>query len=73
MQKVFYTERTPEDSERYVYKLKKCEDPIIKSPTSESTIKSELDYELFKMKQLKNMLKIKQYSRRLVSKLKRNK
>lgn len=71
MQKVFYTERSPEDSERYVYKLKKCEDPLIKSPTSESSVKAELDYELFKMRQMKHFLKARQYSRSITSKFKK--
>jgi hypothetical protein len=56
MQKVFQTERNKDDSQRYIEKLKKCEDPILKSPTSNSKVLYELSYEKTRMKlYLKNL------------------
>jgi hypothetical protein len=49
MQKVFKTERNKEDSDRYIEKLKKCEDPIIKSPTTYRNALYEFNYEKTKM------------------------
>ena len=46
MQKVFQNERNKDDSERYVEKLKNCEDPIIKSPTNNSNVLYEMDRRL---------------------------
>ena len=60
MQRVFRTEKSKEDSIRYIHKLKKCEDPIIKSPTSYNNVEYELKYEMSKMKQLKKVLFAKQ-------------
>ena len=45
MQKVFQTERNKQDSERYIEKLKTCEETILKSPTSTGKVLYELDYE----------------------------
>ncbi len=74
MQKVFQTERTKDDSIRYIEKLKKCEDTIIKSPTSNNKVLYELSYEKTRMKlylkQLKYKKKIKSQSRNLLTKLK---
>lgn len=62
MQKVFRTERNKADSERYIEKLKKCEDTIIKSPTSNDKVLYELNYEQPRMnlylKNLKNRKRI---------------
>jgi hypothetical protein len=67
MQKVFQTERSREDSERYIYKLKKCEDPTIKSPTSTMKVMEELKYELSKMKEMKRY----NYFKQMISRKKR--
>ena len=50
MQRVFQTERNKEDSQRYIEKLKNCEDPILKSPVTNSKVLYELSYELTRMK-----------------------
>jgi len=56
MQRVFQTERNKEDSQRYVEKLKKCEDPIFKSPTTNNKVLYEFNYEITRMKlYLKNL------------------
>lgn len=57
MQKVFHTERSKEDSERYIEKLKICEDTIIKSPTSTRKVLYEYDYEKTKMNLYLNNLR----------------
>ena len=67
MQKVFQNERNKADSERYVEKLKNCEDPIIKSPTNDSNVLYEMDYEKNRMLGLQNSMK---YKRKLSSKQK---
>jgi hypothetical protein len=59
MQKVFQTERNKDDSQRYIEKLKKCEDPILKSPTSNSKVLYELSYEMTRMKLYLRNLKYK--------------
>ncbi len=59
MQKVFQSERNKADSERYVEKLRNCEDPIIKSPTNNNNVLYEMDYEKNRMITLQKMLKYK--------------
>lgn len=59
MQKVFNTERTRSDAERYIEKIKKCEDTIIKSPTSNNQVLYELDYEKNRMILYEKNLKYK--------------
>ncbi len=59
MQRVFKTERNKEDSERYIEKLKKCEDPIIKSPTTFLNALYEFRYEKSRMLMYLNSLKYK--------------
>ena len=49
MQKVFYTERSKADSERYIEKLKNCEDTIMKSPVTDKKVLEELEYESIRM------------------------
>lgn len=56
MMRVFQTERSPSDSQRFISKLKSCEDTDIKSPVSSKSVYEELNYELAKMKQFKRML-----------------
>jgi hypothetical protein len=74
MQRVFQTERSKDDSIRYIEKLKKCEDPIIKSPTSINKVLYELNYEKTRMKiymkHLKYKKKVKSQSQSLLSKIK---
>jgi hypothetical protein len=73
MQKVFQTERNKEDSERYIEKLKKCEDTIIKSPTSKGKVLYELDYEKTRMnmylKNLKYRKRIKERSKSILQRV----
>ena len=73
MQKVFQNERNKDDSERYVEKLKNCEDPIIKSPTNNSNVLYEMDYEKNRMlafqKSLKYKRKFKDYNKRIIGKI----
>lgn len=75
MQRVFQTERTKQDSERFIEKLKNCEDPIIKSPTNTSKVLYELNYEKTRMKiymkNLKYRKSIKKGTRNIFSKLNR--
>ena len=59
MQKVFQSERSKSDSERYIEKLRNCEDPIIKAPTNNSNVLYEMDYEKNRMISLQKMLKYK--------------
>ena len=61
MQKVFQSEKSPEESKRYVYKLKNLEDTSIKSPTSSNKVEEDFKYELTKMKQLKSILRFKNF------------
>lgn len=74
MQKVFQNERNKADSERYVEKLRNCEDPIIKSPTNNSNVLYEMDYEKNRMVSLLNILKyknkIRKYNQNFIAKLK---
>lgn len=74
MQKVFQSERNKADSERYVEKLRNCEDPIIKSPTNDSNVLYEMDYEKTRMiglqKTLRYKSKIRKYNENFVDKLK---
>jgi hypothetical protein len=74
MQKVFQSERNKADSERYVEKLRNCEDPIIKSPTNDNNVLHEMDYEKTRMLSLLKMLryknKIRKYNENFVDKLK---
>lgn len=74
MQKVFQSERNKADSERYIEKLRNCEDPIIKSPTNNSNVLYEMDYEKNRMlslqKTLKYKRKIKKYNEGLIAKFK---
>ena len=74
MQKVFQSERNKADSERYVEKLRNCEDPIIKSPTNDSNVLYEMDYEKTRMISLQKMLKyknkIRKYNENFLDKLK---
>lgn len=65
MERVFRTEKSREDHERYVYKLKSLEDTSIKAPASESKVEEELKYELSKMKTIKKVLSAKQYLSKL--------
>ncbi len=71
MQRVFQTERNKEDSQRYIEKLKNCEDPILKSPVTNSKVLYELSYELTRMKlylkNLKYSKKIKKQSKSIIS------
>jgi hypothetical protein len=60
MQRVFQTEKSPEDAERYVYKLKSLEDLSVKAPNSSEKVEDELKYELSKMRMLKKILTVKQ-------------
>ena len=73
MQRVFQTERNKEDSERYIEKLKKCEDTIIKSPTSNSRVLYEWNYEKTRMnlylKNLRVRKKVTQHTKTLWEKL----
>jgi len=74
MQKVFQSERNKADSERYIEKLRNCEDPIIKSPTNDNNVLYEMDYEKSKMLNLQKMLKYKsklrRYNQSLIEKFK---
>jgi hypothetical protein len=74
MQRVFQTERSKIDSERYIEKLKKCEDSIIKAPARDKDVIAELEYEKAKMtiyqKSLKYKKTIKSYRKALFDKLK---
>ena len=71
MQRVFQTERNKEDSQRYIEKLKNCEDPILKSPVTNGKVLYELSYELTRMKlylkNLKYSRKIKKQSKSILS------
>jgi hypothetical protein len=49
MQRVFQTERSKSDSERYIEKIKKCEDSIIKAPARDRDVVYELEYEKTRM------------------------
>jgi hypothetical protein len=74
MQRVFQTERSKSDSERYIEKIKKCEDSIIKAPARDKDVIHELEYEkarmLFYQKSLKYKKSVKSYWKALVNKLK---
>jgi hypothetical protein len=74
MQKVFQTERNKEDSERYIEKLKKCEDTIIKSPVTNDKVLYELSYERTRMnlylKNLRYRKKIKTRGKSIWDKIK---
>lgn len=59
MMKVFYKERTTEDSLRYINKIKNLEDTSLMTPTTEKKVLEQLFYELSKMKQLYYILKLK--------------
>jgi hypothetical protein len=73
MQRVFQTERNKDDSQRYIEKLKKCEDPILKSPTSNPKVLYELSYEKTRMslylKNLKYKKKVKSKTRSILSRI----
>jgi len=72
MQNVFQTERNRQDSERYIEKLKKCEDTIIKAPTKNDDVLYELQYEKTRMiiyqKNLKYKRKIKVTNKKIKEK-----
>jgi len=74
MQKVFQSERNKADSERFVEKLKNCEDPIIKSPTNDNNVLYEMDYERTRMISMQKMLryknKLRKYNENFIDKLK---
>lgn len=59
MQKVFHSERNKEDSERYIEKLKNCEDAVGRAPKSTNNVVKELKFELSKMKTMSKALKFK--------------
>jgi len=58
MQKVFQTERNKSDSNRYIDKLKKCEDTILKAPTINKDVLYELQYEKTKTNMYQKQLRI---------------
>ncbi len=64
MQRVFQSERSKSDSERYIEKIKNCEDSIIKAPARDRDVVYELEYEKTRMmiyqKSLKYRKSIKQ-------------
>lgn len=55
MQRVFFSERSKSDSDRYIKKLKNCEDPYIKAPTTSEEVTLSLNYELREMKKMKRI------------------
>lgn len=59
MQRVFQSEKNKEDSERYIEKLKNCEDTVGRAPKSADSVIKELKYELTKMKTMSKALKVK--------------
>jgi hypothetical protein len=65
MQKVFQTERNRSDSERYIEKIKKCEDPIIKSPTNTKNVMYEWEYEKSRMTFYQKILKYRKLAREM--------
>lgn len=65
MQRVFQTERSKADSERYIEKIKKCEDSIIKAPTSDKDVESQLRYETTRMIVYQKMLKYRKSAKSL--------
>jgi hypothetical protein len=74
MQRVFQTERSKSDSERYIEKIKKCEDSIIKAPARDKDVIYELEYEKTRMmiyqKTLKYKKSIKSYRKAFLDKIK---
>lgn len=74
MQLVFQTERNKSDSERYIEKLKNCEDTIIKSPTNLKNAIYEWEYEkekmIFYQTNLKYKKKMKKTKNTLFDKIK---
>jgi hypothetical protein len=75
MQRVFQTERSKSDSERYIEKIKKCEDSIIKAPARDRDVTYELEYEQTRMiiyqKSLKYKKSMKKMRELLFSKFKK--
>ncbi len=75
MQRVFQTERSKSDSERYIDKIKKCEDSIIKAPTRDRDVVYELEYENTRMiiyqKSLKYKKSMKKWRESFISKIKK--
>ena len=75
MQRVFQTERSKSDSERYIEKIKKCEDSIIKAPARDRDVTYELEYEKTRMiiyqKSLKYRKSMKKMKESIFSKIKK--
>ena len=69
MQRVFQTERSKTDSERYIEKIKKCEDSIIKAPSRVRDVIYELEYEKTRMLIYQKSLKYKKIFRKWKSSL----
>ena len=61
MMKVFYSEKSPIDSLRYVNKIKSMEYPIVKSPLNEENVLKQSEIELEKMKNYNRYLKYKTF------------
>jgi hypothetical protein len=65
MQRVFQTERSKSDSERYIEKIKKCEDSIIKAPARDRDVIYELEYEKTRMIIYQQSLKYKKSMKKM--------
>ena len=59
MKRVFETEKTPEDSVKYISKLKNIEDTSINAPAGERTVINNFEYEKSKMNYSNLLLKVK--------------
>ena len=69
MKRVFETEKTPEDSVKYIYKLKNLEDTSINAPAGEKTVVDNFQYEKSKMNYNNFLLRIKgKISRKSINK-----
>ena len=75
MQRVFQTERSKTDAERYIEKIKKCEDSIIKAPSRDSDVIYEMEYEKTRMliyhKSLKYKKIVRNWKNSFLSKLRK--
>lgn len=68
--KVFFTERSIVDSERYIQKIKQCQNPVLKAPTNTKKVDFEFRFEMSRIRMYFTMSKFNQKKRKLLEKLK---
>ena len=68
MRKIFETEKSPEDSYKYIQKLKNLEDTSINAPSREKTIIENYKYETRNLKYASIFLKGKSFINKITNK-----